>query len=99
VHIQALRKRQPPHHKAKPDQQAAADELASLLESHRDLPAEKQHEARTEREQYRMTNGKLQRKAERAAVSRGTKRRRERQRGDGHEVIGAETVKETERKH
>jgi hypothetical protein len=99
VHVEAARHREPADDKAEGDQEAAADEFASLLEPHWNLPAEKQHQSRAQCEQHGVPDGKSQREAERARITRRTERRGERQRGDGHEVIGAETVKKPESEH
>src|SRR5688572_17187809 len=77
MHVEAARNRHPPDDESKCDQQAATDQLATLLEPHGNLPAEKQHEPRPEREQHRVADGKSHCEAERARVSRGTQRRRE----------------------
>src|SRR5688572_15434448 len=96
MHVEAARNRHPPDNESECDQQAATDQLATLLEPHGNLPAEKQHEPPAEREQHRVADGKSQCEAERARVSRGAQWRRKRECRDCHEVIGAEAVKEAE---
>ena len=99
VDIQPARNRQPTDDHAQHDQQAASDELAALFKSHRNLPPEKQHEPRAQCKQQRMADRKPQRQTEGARVTRGSKRRRERQGRDRHQMIGAKAVKKAESEH
>src|SRR5687767_9516099 len=99
VYVEASGERQPAHHEPERDQQTSADELSTLLESQGDLPPEKQHHAGTQREQYRMADGKSNGEAERARVPGRTERRCERKSGNRHEVIGPKAVKKAEREH
>ena len=99
VHVKPARHRQPTDDQTKHDQEAAAEELAALLEPHRNLPAEKQHEPGAEGEQKRMAHGKSQRQPECARVTGGAERRGERQGRDRHQMIGAEAVEKPESEH
>ena len=99
VHVQPARYRQPPHYEAKCDQQASSDEFTALLEPHRNLPAEKQHEPGAQGEEHGVSDREPHRETEGARVAGRPKRGRQRQRGNGHEVIGAESVEKAEREH
>jgi hypothetical protein len=99
MHVESSGDCQPAHDEPEPDQQAASDEFPALLESRRYLPAEKQHQTGAQGKQHRVSDGKPYCEAKRARVSRRTERRRERESGYRHEVIGAEAVKEPEREH
>ena len=99
VGVEAARKRQPAAQQSEHDQEAAARKLAALLEAGGNLPAEEQHERRANRQQQRVTDGKFDGQPERAAVLGWTERRGEGQSGDGHQVIGTEAVKKSEREH
>jgi SAM-dependent methyltransferase len=99
VHIQAARQRQPTDEQPEHDEETAADELAALLESDGNLPARKQHEPGAYREQQRVAHSKSHRKAERACIPGRPEGRRQRQRRNRHQVIGAKAVKKAEREH
>src|SRR5262245_35600138 len=99
VHVQTARQSQPSDDEAENNQEAATDELATLLEARRNLPAEEQHEARADCKQQRMPDRRSQRKTECPCVPRGAERCAQRQRRNGHEVISAESVKKPEGEH
>src|SRR5687767_11178642 len=99
VHVQPARHRQPSNDEPERDQKASTDELSTLLEPDWNLPAKKQDDSSPQREQHRVADGKTQRESKRACIPGRPERRRQRERGDRHEVIGAKTVEETESEH
>ena len=86
----------PERHGTKPDEQEASNRLASPLHDDRNVPAQHEHARRPDRQQQRMTQRESQGNAHRAGIPRLLSCRSGGQRGNRHEMISAETVKESE---
>ena len=83
---------------AEQDQEDAAEHLAATLDDERQRPAQDDQRARAESQQQGVADGESHRDAERA---RAPQRRRlatgaNRQRGNRHQMIGAQAMEETE---
>jgi hypothetical protein len=82
------------------DQQDSTEHLAAALDDEREGPAQDDQAARAESQKQRVPDGETDGHAHRARAPQRRRfpRRADRQRGDRHEVIGAETMKKTQGK-
>src|SRR5689334_21725102 len=89
----------PESNSAKCDEQYPPEHLAAPFDNDGKRPTEQDDGAGADREQQRMTNGKANGDAQRARAfyCRRFCSRANRQRGDGHQVIGAQAMQEPER--
>ncbi len=99
VAIQSSAERSPETEPTEHDQERAAEHLAPLLHGKRQRPAEQDQRRGPGTEQQRVPDRKPERNTKRPRTlnRRPTRHRCDRQRRDAHQVIGPETVQESER--
>jgi hypothetical protein len=97
VAVQALGGDDPQREGAHQNQQYAPHNLTGPLDQFRDLPAQKQHAASPDQQDHGVAQREAHGHTNRlAAPGAGRAVRADRERGDGHEVVGTQTVEEAE---
>jgi hypothetical protein len=86
----------PKRHGAKPDEEESPDCLAGLFDDDGNVPAKHEDARRPGGKQHRVTQRESERDANRLGVPRLVSRRSGGQGRNRHEMISAETVKESE---